>query len=128
MSEAGLWELIIIFVLALLVLGPERLPVVARKVGYWIGQGRRYINNLKSDVEREFRSDELEKMLMEQRDEINNLRTIVSESRDEAQQALSDTQKAMNSVVDELPEAEKPAVEKDPKPAIRDKSQDSPPV
>lgn len=102
MSEAGLWELIVIFVLALLILGPERLPVVARKVGYWVGKVRRYVNNLKSDVEREFRSEELEKMLMEQRQEINNLRTIVSETRAEANKAMNETSEALNSAVQEV--------------------------
>lgn len=98
MSEAGLWELIIIFVLALLVLGPERLPVVARKVGYWIGKTRRFINSVKSDVEKEFRSEELERMLMEQSKEIQNLRTIVSESHSKAVQSMNETESDIRKI------------------------------
>lgn len=127
MSEAGLWELVIIFVLALLILGPERLPVVARKAGYWIGKTRRYINNLKSDVEREFRSDDLEKMLMEQRQEIQNLRTIVSEGREEAQQALKQTTEAINSAADDIDPTgpSVPPAQVESKPDVSEKPQDN---
>lgn len=112
MSEAGLWELIIIFVLALLILGPERLPVVARKVGYWIGKGRRFINSVKSDVEKEFRSEELERMLMEQSKEIQNLRTIVSESHSKAVQSMNETESDIRKIAataDESGGEEKPS-------------------
>lgn len=107
MSEAGLWELIIIFVLALLILGPERLPVVARKVGYWIGKTRRFVNSVKSDVEKEFRSEELERMLMEQSKEIQNLRTIVSETRSEAVQSINEAESQLAKVAEDTAETAK---------------------
>lgn len=107
MSEAGLWELIIIFVLALLIFGPERLPVVARKVGYWIGKTRRFVNSVKSDVEKEFRSEELERMLMEQSKEIQNLRTIVSETRSEAVQSINEAESQLAKVAEDTAETAK---------------------
>ena len=53
MFDVGFFELIVIFVIGLLVLGPERLPRVAAKVGNWVGQARRMTRNLKYQLEDE---------------------------------------------------------------------------
>lgn len=53
MFDVGFFELIIIFVIGLLVLGPERLPRVAAKVGNWVGQARRMTRNLRYQLEDE---------------------------------------------------------------------------
>lgn len=53
MFDIGFWELVVVGVVALIVLGPERLPVVARKVGYWVGRVRRFVNDAKQEVDRE---------------------------------------------------------------------------
>ena len=63
MFDIGFWELTIIAVVALVVIGPERLPDVARSVGKWIGKARRFINQVKSDIDVEFRQEELKKAL-----------------------------------------------------------------
>lgn len=53
MFDIGFFELMIIFVIGLLVLGPERLPRVAGKIGNWVGQARRMTRNLKYQLEDE---------------------------------------------------------------------------
>ncbi len=53
MFDIGFFELLVIFVIGLLVLGPERLPKVAAKVGNWVGQARRMTRNLKYQLEDE---------------------------------------------------------------------------
>ena len=53
MFDIGFAELLIIFVIGLLVLGPERLPRVAAKVGNWVGQARRMTRNLRYQLEDE---------------------------------------------------------------------------
>ena len=53
MFDVGFFELIVIFVIGLLVLGPERLPRVAARVGNWVGQARRMTRNLKYQLEDE---------------------------------------------------------------------------
>ncbi|MBC3450180.1 Sec-independent protein translocase protein TatB [Pseudomonas mosselii] len=53
MFEIGFTELLLVGIVALLVLGPERLPVAARTLGRGLGQARRALNALKTQVERE---------------------------------------------------------------------------
>jgi sec-independent protein translocase protein TatB len=53
MFDVGFWELTIIAVVALLVLGPERLPALARTAGTWMGRARRLAMDLRRELERE---------------------------------------------------------------------------
>ncbi len=59
MFDAGLFEMLVIFTLGLLVLGPERLPKVARFVGRWVGQARRAVTRLNNEIERELALEEI---------------------------------------------------------------------
>ena len=81
MFDIGFWEMSIIFVVALLVVGPERLPDVARKAGLYIGKVRRFVTNVRSDIERELRADDLEKMLNEQKVQIQELKGVVESGK-----------------------------------------------
>ena len=62
MFDIGFWELCLIGVVALLILGPERLPSLARTAGLWIGRARRFLSDLKVDIDKELKSDELRAM------------------------------------------------------------------
>lgn len=53
MFGIGFWELIFLLLIALLILGPERLPAVARKLGYWSGRARMVADALRRQIERE---------------------------------------------------------------------------
>ena len=59
MFDVGFWELAIIAVIALLVIGPERLPKAARTAGLWVGRARRMVTDVKADIDREIREGEL---------------------------------------------------------------------
>ncbi len=61
MFDIGFSELILIGVVALIVIGPERLPKVARTAGHLFGRLQRYVNSVKSDISREMQLDELRK-------------------------------------------------------------------
>lgn len=65
MFDIGFLELAIIAGIALIVLGPERLPGAARTVGRYIGQARRMVGNFQRQIEQEVRLDELNKKIME---------------------------------------------------------------
>jgi sec-independent protein translocase protein TatB len=61
--DIGFLELMVVGILGLLVLGPERLPVAARTVGLFIGKIRRTMSNIQDDLERKVRTDELKEKL-----------------------------------------------------------------
>ncbi|MBI4006540.1 MAG: twin-arginine translocase subunit TatB [Gammaproteobacteria bacterium] len=58
MFDIGFWELIVIAIVALLVIGPDRLPGFARETGRWISKLRRVINNTRRELERELQLSE----------------------------------------------------------------------
>jgi sec-independent protein translocase protein TatB len=61
MFEGSFWELALIFVLALVVFGPERLPGLARTVGLWVGRARAVLRNLTRQIEQELAAEEVRK-------------------------------------------------------------------
>ena len=63
MFDIGFTEITLIAVIGLLVIGPERLPRVARDIGLWVGRIRRYVTQVRADIEREVRADELREQL-----------------------------------------------------------------
>ncbi len=67
MFDVGFSELVLIAVLALIVLGPERLPVAARMLGLWVGRLKRSFNSVKVEVEREIGADEIRRQLHNER-------------------------------------------------------------
>ncbi len=67
MFDVGFSELLLIGLVALIVLGPERLPVAARMAGLWLGRLKRSFGNLKAEVERELGADEIRRQLHNER-------------------------------------------------------------
>lgn len=59
MFDVGFWELLLLFGLALMILGPERLPRVARRLGMWAGQARSLARSLRTQLESEIELDSL---------------------------------------------------------------------
>ena len=51
--DVGFFELMLIGVVALLVVGPERLPMLARTAGKWLGKGKQMISSVKADIAQE---------------------------------------------------------------------------
>ena len=65
MFDVGFTELVLIAVLGLIVVGPERLPTAAKKAGAWIGRAKRTFNNIQLDIKRELDAEELRKSLID---------------------------------------------------------------
>lgn len=80
MFDVGFLELAVIMILGLLVLGPERLPKAARTVGYWFGKARRYVEGMKSQVEAEFDTTEVKRLLHNQEVQIRELQSKITET------------------------------------------------
>ena len=62
MFDVGFWELAVIGVIALVILGPERLPRLARTAGMWVGRARRMVATVKEDINKELESDRLKEI------------------------------------------------------------------
>ena len=65
MFEVGFAELLVLGVIALLVVGPDRIPGLARTVGIWVGKAQRLVGQVRADIEREVRADEIRKAAKE---------------------------------------------------------------
>jgi sec-independent protein translocase protein TatB len=70
MFDIGFSELLVIAVVALIVIGPERLPRVARTVGLLTGRMRRYVGDIKADINREIQLEELKRLQQEVHDRV----------------------------------------------------------
>ena len=88
MFDIGLWEILLIGVLALVVIGPERLPGAARQAGYFVGKARRYIEGVKSEVASELDIDEFKRVLHNQEVQINELQRQLKSGIDEVKSEL----------------------------------------
>jgi len=84
MFDIGFWELILIAVVALLVIGPERLPKVARIAGLWMGRARRTLASVKEEIDRELKAQEL-KEILEKQARANPLESILEEPKPDPQ-------------------------------------------
>ena len=83
MFDFGFWELAIIMVVALLVVGPERLPALAGQAGKWIGKVKRILESIRSDIESEIKAAELKEILEKQQGEIGELKEILKDTQKE---------------------------------------------
>ena len=73
MFDVGFSELIVIGIVALVVIGPERLPKVARTAGHLLGRLQRYVNDVKADINREMQLDELRKLQADMQESARDL-------------------------------------------------------
>ena len=81
MFDFSFGELALIGTVALIVLGPERLPKVARTVGEWLGKAQRYVSQVKSDINREIELTELKKLQEEARNAAQSVQASLNEVR-----------------------------------------------
>ena len=63
MFDFGFWEIAIIGVITLIVVGPERMPSLARKAGLYFGKLNRFFNKVKSDINEELKMDEIKEQM-----------------------------------------------------------------
>ena len=97
MFDVGFWELGLIALVALIVIGPERLPKVARTVGLWLGRGRRFIANVKADIDQEIKAQELKEILEKQTREANPVHEILEETRNDLNQLKRETENSVQA-------------------------------
>lgn len=101
MFDIGFTELLVVAIVALIVIGPERLPKVARTAGHLFGRMQRYVNDVKADISREMELDELKKLRSTMEDTARSFEQSV-------QQGLSDTEKELNRVAESVQSGAEP--------------------
>jgi sec-independent protein translocase protein TatB len=89
MIDIGVTKLALIGVVALVVIGPEKLPRVARMAGTLFGRAQRYISQVKSEVSREMELDELRKMQKEMQDAAKDVEQSIAKDLAQTQQELN---------------------------------------
>ena len=94
MFDLGFQELILIGVIALIVVGPERLPKMARTLGLWSGRIRYYVNQVRNDIDREVRAQELRELLDKPAAELGDLSSVA----EEAKSALGEAKAAIEAI------------------------------
>lgn len=94
----SVWEIFLILVIALLVVGPERLPGLARTIGTWVRKIKKFVANAKAELDSEFNLQDMKSLLNSQESEIAKLRALVEETRQE----VSDSGRHMLSAVDSV--------------------------
>jgi len=107
MFDIGFWELTVVAVVALLVIGPDKLPEVARTAGTWVGRARRFIAQVKDDVNLELRQEEIKKAL-EREAGLDEIKQIMNTD----QFSLEDDNSAqyqLDAIADESPQQPLPA-------------------
>lgn len=100
MFDLGFWEIIMIVLVALIVVGPERLPGLARTTGLWVGKAKHFVNSVKQEIHDEITADELKKTF-EPEQLMDDVYEIIEETRQvgqETKQSLHDIQKEATSV------------------------------
>ena len=95
MFDIGFSEIMMVALVSLLVIGPERLPKVARIAGYWIGKTRRMVAAAKAEISAELHAEEIRQALKQQ-DALNELQGLIDETRDAAH--------SFKSSIDRLPQ------------------------
>lgn len=80
MFDLGFSELLVIGIVALVVIGPERLPKVARSAGQWLGRLNRYVAQVKQDIDRDMKLEELRKMQQEMKESAQRFEIMANDT------------------------------------------------
>jgi sec-independent protein translocase protein TatB len=116
MFDIGFSELMLIALVALIVIGPERLPKVARTVGHLFGRMQRYVNDVKSDISREMALDDLRKLQSSIQESARSIEQSVTQEMQSAETEMKKIGDDAQAAVQE-PAADKPAATGDGKTA-----------
>jgi len=101
MFDIGFSELLLIAIVALIVIGPQQLPRVARTVGHLFGRMQRYVNDVKADISREMELQELKKLQASMEDTARSMHDSVNRS-------VSETESELNKIAQSAQPAPEP--------------------
>jgi sec-independent protein translocase protein TatB len=114
MFDIGFTELIVIGVVALIVIGPERLPKVARTAGHLYGRMQRYVSTVKSDISREIQLDELRRAGQEFKDSVESTASGIEKQATVVDDYLRNEASNISKAVEATGAGEHPVTEQPP--------------
>lgn len=103
MFDIGFTEIVVIAVVALIVIGPERLPKTARTLGHLFGRLQRYVNDVKSDISREMELEELRKLQQEMKSAASDLETSMTAAARDVESGMRGVEAQLNAGASETP-------------------------
>lgn len=105
MFDIGFSELIVIGIVALVVIGPERLPKVARTAGHLLGRLQRYVSDVKADINREMQLDELRKLQAEMQESARNLESSLNKEIQSVESAVEQAAQPESAAPESVPDS-----------------------
>lgn len=109
MFDIGFSEIVLIAVVALVVLGPERLPKAARTLGHLFGRLQRYVNEVKADISREIELEELRKLHGEMQGAARDFEQSVTSAANEVSAGVRNVERELNDAAGEKASGAAPA-------------------
>jgi sec-independent protein translocase protein TatB len=97
MFDIGFSEILVVGVVALIVIGPERLPKVARTLGHMFGRLQRYVNEVKADINREMELDELRKLQSEVQSAARSIEQSVTKAANDVESGVRSVEAELNA-------------------------------
>jgi sec-independent protein translocase protein TatB len=110
MFDIAFSELVIIAVVALIVIGPERLPKAARTMGHLFGRLQRYVNDVKSDINREMELDELRKLQQQVKTAAQDLQSSVNDAARDFETSVRSVESQLNDAGSAAPGGASPSL------------------
>lgn len=95
MFDFGMWEIAVIFVITLVVVGPEKMPALARKAGLYVGKFKKFVSKIKDDINSEIEAEELKEELS-----VKNEELVISQTLDEAKSGIDEIKHEASKISD----------------------------
>ena len=105
MFDIAFSEMLIIAVVALIVLGPEKLPKVARTAGHLLGRLQRYVNDVKADIGREIQLDELKRLQSEMQESARNFEQSMNQEIKAIEANVQESVDSVESSIQQIAES-----------------------
>ena len=95
MFDFGFWEIAIIGIITLIVVGPEKMPALARKAGLYVGKFKKFVSKIQNDINNEIKSEELKEQLS-----IKDDKSSLSQTVEEAKSGIDEIKKEAAKISD----------------------------
>ena len=105
MFDIGFSELIVIGIVTLVVVGPERMPRVARTAGLLLGRVQRYVNGVKADISREIQLDELKRLQSEMQESARNFEQSMNQEIKAIEANVQESVDSVESSIQQIAES-----------------------